>query len=69
MLNSGSPKHKLYFKVIDKDITDSDKIGSGHLDLTNVFKGQAVDTWAKLPAKLGLSSHGEVHLVAEFVAQ
>ncbi|KAG1444702.1 hypothetical protein G6F55_012239 [Rhizopus delemar] len=42
---------------------------SGHLDLTDVFKGQAVDTWAKLPAKLGLSSHGEVHLVAEFVAQ
>ncbi|KAG1164826.1 hypothetical protein G6F36_013700 [Rhizopus arrhizus] len=68
-IEKGSPKHKLYFKVIDKDVADSDKIGSGHLDLTNVFKGQAVDTWAKLPAKLGLSSHGEVHLVAEFVAQ
>ncbi|KAL9539038.1 hypothetical protein PS6_011371 [Mucor atramentarius] len=42
-IEEGSSKHKLYFKVLDKD------------------KGNAIDTWAKLPAKLGLTSHGEVH--------
>ncbi|KAG1458698.1 hypothetical protein G6F56_006333 [Rhizopus delemar] len=68
-IDEGSSKHKLYFKVADKDTIGSDKIGTGHVDLTDVFKGEVIDTWAKLPAKLGLSSHGEVHLSAQFVPQ
>lgn len=68
-IDEGSSKHKLYFKVNDKDLIGSDKVGSGHLDVSDVFKGQLVDTWVKLPAKLGLSSHGEVHIIAEFTPQ
>ncbi|CAO3692923.1 unnamed protein product [Rhizopus stolonifer] len=68
-IEEGSSKHKLYFKVIDKDLASSDKIGNGSLDVTDVFKGQPLDTWSKLPAKLGLSSHGEVHFVVEFSPQ
>ncbi|KAL7321080.1 hypothetical protein PS15m_000896 [Mucor circinelloides] len=60
-IEEGSSKHKLYFKVLDKDKVGEDKIGDGHLDVSEAFKGNAIDTWAKLPAKLGLTSHGEVH--------
>ncbi|KAI9275998.1 C2 domain-containing protein [Sporodiniella umbellata] len=68
-IEEGSSLHKIYFKVIDKDLVDSDKIGSGSLDVSDAFKGQPIDTWSKLPAKLGLTSHGEVHLVADFAPQ
>ncbi|KAI9472471.1 MAG: C2 domain-containing protein [Benjaminiella poitrasii] len=68
-IEEGSSWHKLYFKVVDKDKVDDDKIGEGHLDVADAFKGQPVDTWAKLPAKLGLSSHGEVHFSVQFSAQ
>ncbi|GAN01669.1 elicitor-responsive protein 1-like [Mucor ambiguus] len=60
-IEEGSSKHKLYFKVLDKDKVGEDKIGDGHLDVAEAFKGTPIDTWAKLPAKLGLTSHGEVH--------
>ncbi|ORE09523.1 hypothetical protein BCV72DRAFT_61886 [Rhizopus microsporus var. microsporus] len=68
-IDEGSSKHKLYFKVIDKDVVDSDKIGSTHLDLTDIFKGTPTDTWVNLPAKLGLSSHGELHVTVQFTPQ
>lgn len=60
-IEEGSSKHKLYFKVLDNDKVGEDKIGDGHLDVSEAFKGTPIDTWAKLPAKLGLTSHGEVH--------
>jgi Ca2+-dependent lipid-binding protein len=68
-IDEGSSKHKLYFKVLDKDIADSDKIGEADLDFTKVLKGQPVDTWVKLPALLGLSSHGEIHFDLSFAPQ
>jgi Ca2+-dependent lipid-binding protein len=68
-INEGSSKHKLYFKVLDKDLAGHDKIGEGHFDLTPAFNGEVIDTWANLPAKLGLTSHGEVHFTVEFVPQ
>ncbi|KAG2190238.1 hypothetical protein INT46_006318 [Mucor plumbeus] len=65
-IEEGSSKHKLYFKVLDKDLAGKDKIGEGHLDVAEVFKGAPLSTWAKLPAKLGLTSHGEVHFEVSF---
>ncbi|KAI7898568.1 C2 domain-containing protein [Cokeromyces recurvatus] len=68
-IEEGSSLHKIYFKVLDQDIADTDKIGEGHLDVSHAFKGQAIDTWSKLPAKLGLTSHGEVHFIVQFSPQ
>lgn len=68
-IEEGSSKHKLYFKVLDKDIGDTDKIGEAKLDVAEVFKGQPIDTWVKLPALLGLSSHGEIHFDVSFIPQ
>ncbi|OBZ87144.1 Synaptotagmin-5 [Choanephora cucurbitarum] len=68
-IEEGSSKHKLYLKVLDKDIAGHDKIGEAKLDVAPAFKGELIDTWVKLPAMLGLSSHGEVHVSAEFVPQ
>lgn len=68
-VNEGSSKHKLEFKVLDKDVAGHDKIGSGKLDVAPAFKGEIIDTWTKLPAKLGLTSHGELHFTVQFVPQ
>ncbi|KAI9473669.1 MAG: C2 domain-containing protein [Benjaminiella poitrasii] len=64
-LNEGR-KHKLYFKVYDKDIIGSDTIGEAKFDFEGAFNGVPIDTWVKLPAKLGLTSHGEVHIYLQF---
>ncbi|ORZ22201.1 C2 domain-containing protein [Absidia repens] len=68
-ITEGSSDHKLRIKVLDKDTIGSDKIGEGKLDVAEAYEGQIIDTWIKLPAKLGLTSHGEVHLVAQFQRQ
>ncbi|KAI8976507.1 C2 domain-containing protein [Pilobolus umbonatus] len=68
-IEKGSSDHKIYFKVIDQDHMDTDKIGDGSLDITDAIKGQAIDTWVKLPAMLGLSSKGEIHLIVQFTPQ
>lgn len=61
-----SRKHKLYIKVMDKDKVGSDKIGDTTFDLEEAFSGAPIDTWIKLPAKLGLTSHGEIHIYMQF---
>ncbi|KAI8375009.1 C2 domain-containing protein, partial [Choanephora cucurbitarum] len=58
--------HKLYFNVIDKDLIGSDDIGEGKLDFKEALEGTPIDTWVDLPAKLGLTSHGEVHVYVQF---
>ncbi|KAI9316883.1 C2 domain-containing protein [Dichotomocladium elegans] len=58
--------HKLHLEVRDKDPVGSDKIGDAKVDFKDVFAGEAFEEWVKLPAKLGMSSHGEVHLRIEF---
>ncbi|GAN05382.1 hypothetical protein MAM1_0089d04852 [Mucor ambiguus] len=63
---SESRKHKLYIKVMDKDKVGSDKIGDTTFDLEEAFSGAPIDTWIKLPAKLGLTSHGEIHIYMQF---
>ncbi|KAI8982459.1 C2 domain-containing protein [Mycotypha africana] len=64
-----SRKDKLHLKVLDKDKIGNDTIGEAKFDLDQVFSGQPVDTWVKLPAKLGLTSHGEIHLYVQFFPQ
>jgi hypothetical protein len=59
-------KHKLYLDVIDKDTIGSDDIGDAKFDFAEAFNGEPIDTWVNLPAKLGLTSHGEVHIYLQF---
>ncbi|KAI8974899.1 C2 domain-containing protein [Pilobolus umbonatus] len=62
-----SRNHKLYIEVFDKDKVGEDDVGEGKFDFADAFNGQPIDTWVNLPSKLGLSSHGEVHLYIHFV--
>lgn len=62
----GNSFHKLYLKVLDKDTVGSDKIGEAKVDFADVYQGKVFDEWVRLPAKLGLTSHGEVHVRIEF---
>ncbi|KAG0166960.1 hypothetical protein DFQ28_006791 [Apophysomyces sp. BC1034] len=68
-IEEGSSVHKLYLKVLDKDTLDTDKVGEGKLDISGAFKGEVLDSWVKLPAHLGLTSHGQVHLIVSFQAE
>ncbi|KAI8139101.1 C2 domain-containing protein [Fennellomyces sp. T-0311] len=64
----GSSDKKLYLKVLDKDLTSSDKIGEAKVNIKDIINsGRKFDEWVKLPAKLGLSSHGEIHLGIDFI--
>ncbi|CAF2842037.1 unnamed protein product [Rotaria sp. Silwood2] len=54
----------LHIKVYDDDVVGKDSIGSGKLSLKKIQQaGGQLDDWIKLPAHLGLGSHGEVHLI------
>ncbi|KAI7849752.1 C2 domain-containing protein [Circinella umbellata] len=66
-ITEGSSDKKLYLKVLDKDLVGSDKIGDAKVDLKDiVLGGGEFNEWVKLPAKLGLSSHGELLLTIQF---
>ncbi|KAI7858362.1 C2 domain-containing protein [Circinella umbellata] len=63
----GSSDKKLYLKVLDKDLVGSDKIGDAKVDIKDIISsGRPFNQWVKLPAKLGLSSHGELLLTITF---
>lgn len=68
-MEEGGDKHKLYFNVRDKDTFGSDDIGDTKIDFKSVFSGTPIDTWVDLPAKLGLTSHGELHVYIQFMPQ
>jgi CDP-diacylglycerol pyrophosphatase len=54
----------LHIHVYDEDIVGKDSIGSAKISLKKVQQaGGHLDEWVKLPAHLGLGSHGEVHLI------
>lgn len=54
----------LHVRVYDDDIGDKDKIGSAKISLKKVREaGGQLDEWVKLPALMGLRSHGEIHLI------
>ncbi len=56
----------LHVKVYDDDVVGKDSIGSAKVSLKKIQQnGGQLDEWVKLPAHLGLGSHGEVHLVLQ----
>ncbi|CAF0773758.1 unnamed protein product [Rotaria sordida] len=56
----------LHIKVYDDDVVGKDSIGSAKVNLKKVQQaGGRLDEWVKLPAHLGLGSHGEVHLILQ----
>ncbi|KAG2225520.1 hypothetical protein INT45_010347 [Circinella minor] len=65
-ITKSSHDKKLYLKVYDKDLVGCDKIGDTKFDLKDVYSGKEFDGWVSLPAKLGLTSHGELHLKINF---
>jgi hypothetical protein len=38
-------KHKLYLKVLDKDLVGTDTIGDTKFDFEESFNGAPIDTW------------------------
>ena len=56
----------IHFHVYDDDVGDRDGIGSCKVKLKHVFDDGQFDEWVKLPAKFGLSSHGEIHVIMRF---
>lgn len=57
----------IHFAVYDDDVVGRDSIGSGKVKLKHVFDDNKFDEWVKLPAHLGLSSHGEIHVIMNFI--
>lgn len=54
----------LHIKVYDDDVVGKDAIGSAKVTFKKIQQaGGQLDEWVKLPAHLGLGSHGEVHLI------
>ncbi|CAF3802155.1 unnamed protein product [Adineta steineri] len=54
----------LHIKVYDADEVGKDAIGSAKVCLKKLREaGGQSDQWVKLPAHLGLGSHGEIHLI------
>ena len=54
----------LHIKVYDEDVVGKDSIGSAKVSLKKIQQaGGQLDEWVKLPAHLGLGSHGEIHLM------
>jgi Ca2+-dependent lipid-binding protein len=56
----------IHFHVFDDDLIGRDSIGTGKVKLKHVFDGSQFDEWVKLPAKFGLKSHGEIHVIMNF---
>jgi Ca2+-dependent lipid-binding protein len=56
----------IHFDVYDADIIGRDSIGNGKTKLKYVFDDGRFDEWVKLPAKFGLTSHGEIHVIMNF---
>jgi Ca2+-dependent lipid-binding protein len=57
----------IHFAVYDDDLIGRDSIGNGKVKLKHVFDDGKFDEWVKLPAKLGLTSHGEIHVIMNFI--
>ncbi|CAF1268925.1 unnamed protein product [Rotaria magnacalcarata] len=64
--NINEDEDTIHFDVYDEDAGDKDSIGSGKVKLKNVFDDGKFDEWVKLPAHLGVSVHGEIHIIMNF---
>jgi len=61
-------KHQdeLHLHVYDDDVVGRDSIGSAKINLKkHVFGHGRYDEWVKMPAHLGLGSHGEIHVIIQ----
>jgi Ca2+-dependent lipid-binding protein len=56
----------IHFKIYDADVVGKDDIGECKVKLKHVFDDGKFDEWVKLPAMLGLSSKGEIHVRMNF---
>ena len=56
----------IHFDVYDADLIGRDSVGDGKVKLKHVFDDGKFDEWVKLPAHLGLGSHGEIHVIMSF---
>lgn len=56
----------IHFSVYDADVVGRDSIGKCKVKLKHVFDDGKFDEWVKLPAMLGLSSKGQIHIVMNF---
>ncbi|CAF4220046.1 unnamed protein product [Rotaria sp. Silwood2] len=56
----------LHVDVYDEDSVKNDKIGSVEIDLRPLYEKGHLDQWFELKGKLGLSSHGQIHLILDF---
>lgn len=57
------------FKVYDEDTVGKDEIGKCEIKLKHVFDDGKFDDWVKLPALMGLSSNGEIHVIMNFTVK
>ncbi|CAF0979171.1 unnamed protein product [Rotaria sordida] len=56
----------LHVDVYDEDSVKHDKIGSVEIDLHQLYEKGHIDQWYDLKGKLGISSHGQIHLILDF---
>ena len=56
----------IHFAVYDADVVGRDSIGKCKVKLKHVFDDGKFDEWVKLPAMLGLSSKGQIHVIMNF---
>jgi Ca2+-dependent lipid-binding protein len=56
----------IHFHVYDDDLIGRDSVGSGKVNLKQVFDDGTFDEWVNLPARLGLKSRGEIHVTMNF---
>ena len=66
VLNIHPDDDTIHFDVYDQDVGDKDSIGNGKVKLKQVLDDGKFDEWVKLPAHLGLSVHGEIHVIMNF---
>ena len=53
----------LHIDVYDQDTVKDEKIGSVKIDLKDLYQYGQIDQWFDIKAKLGLVTHGQIHLI------
>lgn len=56
----------LHIDVYDQDSLKDDKIGSANIDLNDLYRQGHIDNWFQIKGRLGLLSHGEIHLILHY---
>jgi Ca2+-dependent lipid-binding protein len=56
----------IHFTVYDEDVKNNDVIGSGEVELKDVFDDGKFDKWVQVRATSGSSVSGEIHIIMSF---